>query len=324
MDFWFLLNAVIIPFLFIFGLVGIVGCFILYTRKRRRELFDHLVLMNMIYNVAVLLSLVCAISLPYLYQHIGVHSITHDHLFGFFKFMVSFGVGGSAGSIGILCVDRYTILYHPHFHKRLSVKMMAIIVTILSFLNSIDLLLEFEVFCYKDDDDNDEGIITEDLLGLCEDGEKTSTYSQPRLSDEARTLKNLFAQGILPFCVTFLFYYKNCRSDICSNPEYDLTKKTMIAVTLVFLTLFSQVVPISWEVYDTFRKEPYYWQPMPAWARIWYSLSHFLAILPPTLYAYIFYGREFLSCFYKAVTDDEEALINEENIEEDNVETTHV
>ena len=55
---------------------------------------------------------------------------------------------------------------------------------------------------------------------------------------------------------------------------------------------------------------------MPAWILKSYQISHFLAMLPPALYPFIFSGSDFLAMFPNATTD-REVLIENENKEED-------
>ena len=52
-------------------------------------------------------------------------------------------------------------------------KKIAISVPLVSVLNSIFILLEYKTACYQPDDDR--GLTHENLLGICEDGEKAYT-----------------------------------------------------------------------------------------------------------------------------------------------------
>jgi len=67
-------------------------------------------------------------------------------------------------------VDRYCIVHHPEYHKKLSLKKIIISVPLVSFLNSIFLFIELETSCY--DPKYDTGVEFENFLGVCEDGEK--------------------------------------------------------------------------------------------------------------------------------------------------------
>ena len=62
---------------------------------------------------------------------------------------------------------------------------------------------------------------------------------------------------------------------------------------------------------------------MPDWIMKSYQISHFLALVPPAFYSYIFYGSEFLSMF-ESITADREVLIKNESEEVDDSQMTSV
>ena len=79
---------------------------------------------------------------------------------------------------------------------------------------------------------------------------------------------------------------------------------------------------------------------MPGWVSMFYGVAYFLAMVPTALYPYIFCGPELLLPFckvdlyikrkdnccviYQKVTSEEELLIEDEIVEEDGFESTHV
>jgi hypothetical protein len=108
-------------------------------------------------------------------------------------------------------------------------KKIAISIPLVSVLNSIFILFEYETVCYQPEDDR--GLIHENLLGVCEDGEKafnghTSIRCgfNKRISSSFvyiirmmegyevfRGLKLLIVHQLVPFILTFFFLYKNYR-----------------------------------------------------------------------------------------------------------------
>ena len=62
---------------------------------------------------------------------------------------------------------------------------------------------------------------------------------------------------------------------------------------------------------------------MPDWMMKCYQISHFLALLPPAVYPYIFHGAELMTLCEK-ITNDREVLIENETEEADESEMTSV
>ena len=63
---------------------------------------------------------------------------------------------------------------------------------------------------------------------------------------------------------------------------------------------------------------------MPEWSQKFYQISHFLAILPPALYPFIFSGSDFLAICQNAKTDREVPIGNRAHEEEEDCEMTTV
>ena len=111
----------------------------------------------------------------------------------------------------------------------MTLKKIAILVPLISVLNSIFQLLEWETSCFELR--YDMGMTTENFLGVCEDGEKRGLhYSDLRFTSDVhissdfnfdlryiegyevfRGLKMLIVHQVVPFILTVFFLYKNYR-----------------------------------------------------------------------------------------------------------------
>ena len=99
-------------------------------------------------------------------------------------------------------------------------------------------------------------------------------------------------------------------SDLPSNYDCDLARRTIIASAVLFIANTAQLVPLIFEIYtligDLTVNHPKYYilsnlfmqvyidVNMPEWILKFYEVSHFLAMLPPAVYSFIFYGEKFV------------------------------
>merc|ERR1719341_1340368 len=140
-----------------------------------------------------------------------------------------------------------------------------------------------------------------------------------------RGIKMLIVHQLVPFILSVFFLYKNYRPDILSNSEHVLMKRTMIAASLFLVTNMSNLPSISYQVYDAFNKIQGHKEVVwPNWIWIFMQVSYFLAMLPPALYSFIFCGSDLILHFCKNVRAEEELLIEDEVVEEDGYNSTHV
>merc|ERR1719341_2754634 len=140
-----------------------------------------------------------------------------------------------------------------------------------------------------------------------------------------RGIKMLIVHQLVPVILCVFFLYKNYRPDILSNPEHVLMKRTMIASSIFLVTNMSNLPPITYQVYDAFNKIQGHKEVVwPEWIWTITQVSYFLAMLPPALYSFIFCGSDLCLPFCKNVTAEEELLIEDEVVEEDGCDSTHV
>ena len=73
---------------------------------------------------------------------------------------------GASWCIILLCMERFLLGRHPEYHGRLDMKIIIVIVTLFSVLNSVYVIFEFETICHGRESAH------ENILGVCPEGQK--------------------------------------------------------------------------------------------------------------------------------------------------------